>query len=63
VDCGTLAELSARKTPEKAGKCRGRASRCHTLCAMMSVNFGMLPELAIPCWKGNLYERSFGTGC
>ena len=62
-DLGRPAGYPPEKHPEKIRHCRGRASGCHTLCEMMSVDFGMLPDLAGPCWKGNLYERSFGTGC
>jgi hypothetical protein len=29
----------------------------------MGVDFGMLPDLAIPCREKNLYEKNFGTGC
>jgi hypothetical protein len=52
-----------QKSPEKIGKCRRCDSRCHVLCEMMSMDSGMLPDLAVPRWKENLYERSFGTGC
>ena len=38
-------------------------SGCHTLCAMVSADFGIVPDWAGPFRKGNLYGRSFGTGC
>jgi len=50
-DLGALAELSARKAPEKAGKCRRCASRCHTPCEMMSMDSGMLPDWRVPTGK------------
>jgi hypothetical protein len=30
---------------------------------MKGMDFGMLPDLAIPYREKNLYEKSFGTGC
>ncbi len=55
--------IRLKRTRKKCRHCRGCAIGCHTLCAMMSVDSGMLHYLAGPCWKGNSYKRSSGTGC
>ena len=44
------------------GLFRRCVSRCHTQCAMVSADFGIVPAWAGPFRKGNLYGRSFGTG-